>query len=175
MARRQPIRLALDQNFPTPILSAIAEYIVDVELIPIREIDARLSTLEDRELLIALKQLGYPGLVTNNYKMLKNPKELAAIIATKLTVFAIEGVGDDPIRATGAVLLDLPGALKRLDSRRAQVFWMRPRNPIPADPMELFERAAGHQNRDPADLLDEVGVGSRELARPVLESDNDGP
>ena len=169
MVRRQPIRLALDQNFPTPILRAIAEYIVDVELIPIREIDARLSTLEDRELLIALKQLGFPGLVTNNYKMLKNPKELAAIMATKLTVFAIEGVGDDPIRATGAVLLDLPGALKRLDSRRAQVFWMRPRNPIPADPAELFERAASHQNRDPEELLREVKVDRNELNRRVLQ------
>ena len=55
-------------------------------------------------------------MVANNSKMLKNPKELAAIVATKLTVFAIEGVGDDPIRATGALLLDLPGALKRMDS-----------------------------------------------------------
>ena len=168
MARRQPIRLALDQNFPTPILRALSEFIVDVELIPIREIDPRLSTLEDRALLIALKQLGYPGLVTNNYKMLKNPKELAAIIATKLTVFAIEGVGDDPIRATGALLLDLPGALKRMDTRKAQVFWMRPRNPVPADPIELFERAAEHQHRKPEELLHEVQVGRRELSRPVV-------
>jgi len=171
MVRRQPIRLALDQNFPTPILRAIAEYIVDVELIPIREIDARLSTLEDRELLIALKQLGYPGLVTNNYKMLKNPKELAAIMATKLTVFAIQGVGDDPIRATGALLLDLPGALKRIDTRKAQVFWMRPRNPTPADPSELLGRAASHQNRSFDDLLSEVRVGDLELSQPVLEAE----
>ncbi len=69
-------------------------------------------------IVVALHQLGVPGLVTSNYKMLKNPKELAAIVATKLTVFAIEGVGDDPIRATGALLLDRPGALKRMDSRK---------------------------------------------------------
>ncbi len=168
MARRQPIRLALDQNFPTPILRAIAEYIVDVELIPIREIDTRLSTFEDRELLIALRQLGYPGLVTNNYKMLKNPKELAAIIATKLTVFAIEGVGDDPIRATGAALLGLPGALKQMDTRKAQVFWVRPRNPMPANPVELFERAAEHQRRDASDLLKEVAVSALELRTSVF-------
>lgn len=89
--------------------------IVDVELVPLKNIDPRLSTLDDRDLIVALHQLGWRGLVTNNYKMLKNPKELAAIIRTRLTVFAIEGVGDDPIRATGAVLLDLPGALKRMD------------------------------------------------------------
>ncbi len=169
MPRRQPIRLALDQNFPTPILAALADFIVDIELIPLRKIDPRLSNLDDRTLVIALHQLGFPGLVTNNYKMLKNPKELAAIIATKLTVFAIEGVGDDPIRATGAVLLDLPGALKRLDSRKAQVFWMRPRNPTPEDPTALFQRAAEHQHRDQDDLLAELRVSKDELRRSVLE------
>ncbi len=115
-----------------------------------------------------MHQLGYPGLVTNNYKMLKNPQELAAIIATKITVFAIEGVGDDPIRATGALLLDLPGALKRMDTRKAQVFWMRPRSPRPEDPMDLFARAAAHQHRDPAEFLREVEVTSAELAADVL-------
>src|SRR6266540_3374757 len=109
--------------------------------------DSRRSTTA---LVIALHQLRYPGLVTNNYKMLKNPKELAAIIRTRVTVFAIEGVGDDPIRATGALLLDLPRALKRFDSRRSQVFWLRPRNPAPEDPMDLLARAAKHQHRTPA-------------------------
>lgn len=134
MAGRRPPRLALDHNFPTPFLRALDTYIVDVELITLRDIDARLPTLDDRQLVIALHQLGFPGLVTNNYKMLKNPKELAAIIATRLTVFAIEGVGDDPLRATGALLLDLPGALKKMDTRRPQVFWMKPRNPLPQNP-----------------------------------------
>jgi hypothetical protein len=160
---------ALDQNFPTAILAALAEFVVDIELIPLRGIDPRLSSLDDRTLVVALHQLGFPGLVTNNYKMLKNPKELAAIVATKLKVFAIEGVGDDPIRATGALLLDLPGALKRMDSRKAQVFWMRPRNPMPEDPMALFERAADHQHRDASALFAELAVSKGELRQPVLD------
>jgi hypothetical protein len=73
--RRRPLRLALDQNFPTPILNAVADYLVDIELVPLSRIDVRLSSLEDRQLVIALHQLGFPGMVTNNYKMLKNPKE----------------------------------------------------------------------------------------------------
>ena len=168
MAPRRPVRLALDQNFPTPILAALADFIVDIELIPLRKIDPRLSTLDDRTLVVALHQLGFPGLVTNNYKMLKNPKELAAIIATKLTVFAIEGVGNDPIRATGALLLDLPGALKRMDSRKAQVFSMRPRNPTPEDPTTLFRRAAEHQHRDSDDLLAELAVSKADLEARIL-------
>ena len=104
------MRLALDQNFPTPILAALAQFTVDIELVPLRRIYPRLSSLDDRTLVVALHQLGFPGLVTNNFKMLKNPKELAAIVATKLTVFAIEGVGDDPIRATGTLLTGPAGS-----------------------------------------------------------------
>lgn len=160
--------LALDQNFPEPILRCLDEYVVDVRLVPLRSIDARLPTLDDRELVIALHQLGWQGLVTNNYRMLKNPKELAAILKTKLTVFAVDRVGDDPIRATGAVLLDLPGALKRVQADRAQVFWMRPRNPQPQDPWELFTVVAGHQQREASDLYSDWQVTDDELARPVL-------
>jgi len=166
--RRRPVRLALDQNFPEPILNALGRFIPEAELVPLRKIDQRLPTLDDRALVIALHQLDYQGLVTNNYKMLKNPKELAAIIRTRVNVFAIAGVGDDPIRATGALLLDLPGALKRFDTRRSRIFWMRPRNPAPVDPMDLLARAAEHQHRTPADLLAEVEVSKEELRRPVL-------
>jgi PIN like domain len=172
--RRSPVadgsrtELALDQNFPEPVLRALAEYVVDIQLVPLRRIHARLPTLDDRQLVIALSQLGWTGLVTNNYRMLKNPKELAAILKTKLTVFAIEGVGDDPLRATGAVLLDLPGALRRVVPGRAQVFWMRPRNPMPDDPWALLARVAEHQHRTVEDLYDEVAVSDEELARPIV-------
>jgi hypothetical protein len=163
------VELALDQNFPEPILRNLDQFIADVQFVPLRDIDPRLPTLADRELLIALHQLGWTGLVTNNYRMLKNPRELAAILKTRVTVFAIEGVGDDPIRATGAVLLDLPGALRRVEPDRAQVFWMRPRNPTPEDPWALLQRAADHQHRSAADLYEEVKVSDEELQAAVLE------
>lgn len=163
------VELALDQNFPEPILRSLDQFIADVRLVSLREIDPRLPRLADRELLIALHQLGWIGLVTNNYRMLKNPRELAAILKTRVTVFAIEGVGDDPIRATGAVLLDLPGALRRVEPDRAQVFWMRPRNPTPEDPWALLQRAADHQHRSAADLYEEVKVSDEELQGAVLQ------
>ena len=60
----------------------------DIELLPLRTIDEALTQLDDRSLLIALKQLDFEGLVTLNYKMLRNPKELAAVLKTKLNIFA---------------------------------------------------------------------------------------
>lgn len=53
--------LALDQNFPEPILRCLDEYVVDVRLVPLRSIDPRLPTLGDRELVLALHQLGGQG------------------------------------------------------------------------------------------------------------------
>ena len=65
--------LPLDHNFPQPILETLEPWMGDIQLIPLRAIDHRLPELDDRRLLIALKQLGYGGLVTLNYKMLRNP------------------------------------------------------------------------------------------------------
>jgi hypothetical protein len=142
--------------------------VVDVRLLPLRRINPRLPDLDDRSLLIALHQLGYRWLITNNYRMLRNPKELAAILKTKLTVFAIERVGDDPLRATGAILLDLPVALKRVRADRAQVFWLRPRDPQPVEAWDLFRTAAERHHRNPEDLYEEVKVSGPELNADVL-------
>ncbi len=160
--------IPLDHNFPEPILSSLQEFITEVNLVPLRHIDERLPELDDRELVIALFQLGFPGFVTTNYKMLQNPRELAAVIATDIGVFAIEGVGHDPIRATGALLLDLPSAVRGMEAGREGVFWMRPRAPQPQDPNELFNRAAQRRNQSPKELYDEVRVTQKELDAPVL-------
>jgi hypothetical protein len=50
-----PRRLALDQNFPEPIVDGLADWLAsDAELVPIRRIDDRMATLDDWEVLLAL-------------------------------------------------------------------------------------------------------------------------
>lgn len=160
--------IPLDHNFPVPILDCLHEFIVDVNLLPLRRIDERLADLDDRQLVIALHQLGYPGFVTSNYKMLQNPRELAAVIATGLNVFAIEAVGHDPLRATGALLLDLPSAVRAMESGARGVFTFRPRKPQPQDPQKIFDRMAMRRSTSPKELLKEVVVSQNELTSPVL-------
>lgn len=103
MADQSRLRLALDHNFPTPILALLDRYLPDLDLVPVRTIDHRMPDLGDRELILALHQAGWPALVTSNYKMLRNPKELAAILRTKLTVVAVEGVGGEGHRCRADV------------------------------------------------------------------------
>lgn len=142
-----------------------------MKLVPLRKIRSDLTDMPDRRLLLALDRLGWVGLVTNNYKMMQNPYEIAGLLKTKLTLFVIEGVGHDPIRATGAVLLDLPGALKRRHRDRAEVFWMRPRNPEPRKPWDLFAAAAGRAHRNTRELYDELRVSDDEAAHANAEDD----
>jgi hypothetical protein len=81
----------------------------------LQQFDPRLTLLDDRPLIIACQQLGWHGLITNNYKVLYEPHEVAAIVvATPSIVVAAEGLGHDPLRAAGALLLGLPGLVQRL-------------------------------------------------------------
>lgn len=162
------IDLPLDHNFPVPLLNAISPFLTELKLIPIRQINSRLVVLEDRKLIIALHQLGYQGLVTSDYRMLKNPYELAAILKTSLSIFAIQGLGHDPIRAVGALLLDLPSVVRAIRSGRTGVFWLRPRVPQPQDPWELFTIAARRMDKSANELYAEVRVLDEELTTPVI-------
>jgi hypothetical protein len=81
---------ALDQNFPQPIVEALAQYIFEAELVPIAEIDERLATLDDWEVMLTLHHHERPwdGLITTDANMLVLTRELAVLMQTKLTLYA---------------------------------------------------------------------------------------
>ena len=80
----------------------------------------------------------------------------------------MEGVGHDPIRATGALLLDLQPAVNAIESGRTGVFWLRPRSPQPQDPWELFESAAKNHGEDASELYEQVKVSDSDLDTHIL-------
>jgi hypothetical protein len=163
------LRLALDQNFPTPLINAVRGYLpANLELRSLHEIDPRLSDLDDRPLIIGLHQLGWHGLITNNYKMLDVPTEIAAIVATKMIVVAIEGLGHDPLRAVGALLLELPGLSDRLRPRTSNVFRLAYRRRPPEDAWTYLQRAAERVGQQTDQLWRRVRVSGDELGNAVL-------
>lgn len=87
------LRLALDQNFPTPLIFAAKPWLGAIELRHTHEIDPRLSDLDDWELLIALRQHadGYAGMVTADGRMIEQAKELAVLQQTGLSLVVAEG------------------------------------------------------------------------------------
>jgi hypothetical protein len=164
------LRLVLDQNFPQPLLRDVRPWMpTDVEVSHLGQLDDRLRAVSDRQLLIGLMQLGYNGLITTNHKMLQVPEELAAIIATKAVVVATKSMGHDPIRAAGALLLELPGLPSRVRPRRANVFVLNYNRRQSEDPWEHLSEIAQRQGVSPTELHEQVRVSQLELDTPVLD------
>lgn len=166
--KAQRLRFALDQNFPPFVLDAAA-HLPDVDLQAISRIDPRAGELGDRELLIYLRQKGWHGLITNNYKMLWVPSEIAAVVKAKIALFAIQGLGDDPLRATGALMIHLPAVVKRVQLGQGQVFRVNPQTPQPEPAWRYFSGSAERRGKSPDELYASVKVTDEELATPVLD------
>src|SRR4051812_36910333 len=94
---------ALDQNFPNPIVSVLAEFQTDAELVRVDQIHERMAMLDDWELLLALHHHAQPwdGLITTDSSMLNQGRELAALIQTKLTLVVALEAGHNPVKASG--------------------------------------------------------------------------
>lgn len=167
MSASEPATVALDHNFPTPLLELLRDALPDVRLVAIRDIDVRLAEFDDDAMIVALHQLGYGCLVTTD-RMLHDAVTLVAIEQTRLTVGVIEGVGDDPIRAVGALLLDLLPVLRKHARSKPQIFRLRPRAPVPEPPGHYLDRVAEHRDTSPETLRDAHGRSFAELNRTLL-------
>jgi len=148
-----PVRFALDQNFPATILDSLGLGVPDAELVPLTSIDARLTEVDDSDLLRALHCIGgFDGLVTTDSSMLQLPFELAIIHQTKLTIVSVEESGHDPVRALGLLLTHLPGICKKSVKATGQAWRLRYAQKNHEDPWELLKRVAKHQGTDPNSL-----------------------
>jgi hypothetical protein len=107
-------------------------------------------------------------LITNNYKMLEVPTEIAAIVTTKMIIIAIEGLGHDPLRAVGALLLELPGLPDRLKPGTSNVFRLAYRRRPPEDAWTYLQRAADRVGLQANQLWRRVRVSGDELGNAVL-------
>jgi hypothetical protein len=169
-----PARLfALDQGFPLPIVSSLREWFeAEADMVPLSDVDVRLtSEVDDWEILLALHHHPDPwdGLITTDSGMLHLPRELAALMQTKLTLVDCLAVGHDPVRATGLLLTNLSSVCEQTRPDRAQVWALGGgRKRPPADPWDYFTRIAEHRNVSTGDLRQEAWLSPEELAADPL-------
>lgn len=165
-----PALFALDHNFPTPIVNALQESQFAADLVRIDQIDPRMALLDDWELLLALHQheRAWDGLITTDSSMLKLPRELAAIMQTKLTVVVAEGSGHDPVKATGLLFAHLGGISKSTDPNQAQVWTLRTTTKPAIDPWTLLQSVADHQNVSSSQLRKSVWLSAAQLKEDPL-------
>lgn len=165
-----PRLFALDHNFPQPIVSALADFQVEAKLVRIDAIDRRMADLDDWELLLALHNDEQPwdGMITTDSSMLNQPRELAALMQTKLTLVVADASGHDPLKASGLLFAYLAGICKRTDSETAQIWKLNAAERPALDPWGEFKRVAAHQHRNAQDLWAESQIDAATLARNPL-------
>ncbi len=148
----RPKRLfALDQNFPVPIVRALAESIPEAEMVPIRAIDERLPKFKDDwRVLLALYNHERPwdGLITTDSGMLRLSKELRVLEQTKLTLVVPLFTGHDPILATGLVLTHLPTICRTTDREIAQIWRLSAQSKAYEAPGVFLESIATKSGHD---------------------------
>jgi hypothetical protein len=161
---------ALDQNFPQPIVEALDEFIPEADLVPIAEVDARLSELDDWEVLLALHHDERPwdGMITNDAAILKLPKEMAVVRQTNLTLVVARAAGHDPLRATGLLLMHLSYIADATTRDEAQIWDLAAANRPARDPWEFIERIANHQSRGATAVWQEARLSAAELGNDPL-------
>jgi hypothetical protein len=161
---------ALDQNFPQPIVDALAEHIIEAELVPILRIDEKLATLEDWEVMVALHrdERAWDGLITTDANMLALPLELAILMQTKLTLVVTKESGHDPIKATGLLLAYLPGICQQTEPASAQIWTLRAVQRSADDPWEKMEQVARRQGTTASKLYAANRLSSEEIENDPL-------
>ena len=157
-------RFALDQNFPLPIVDVLARYIVEAELVALSAIDPALTRdTEDWQVLLALHKHAehWDGLITTDSGMLLLPKEMAVLCQTNLTLVVAEGVGHDPVKATGLVLAHLPGICEKTDPEVPQLWVLRAATQPHEKPWDRLRRRDAQQARREGALQGAQAPGKR--------------
>jgi hypothetical protein len=165
-----PRLFALDHNFPDPIVTALGAFQADAELVRIDAIDPRMPDLDDWELFLALHHDARPwdGLITTDSSMLRQGRELAALIQTRLTLIVAMEAGHNPVKASGLLFAHLGNICKRIDPTKPQVWRLQAVSRPHTDPWDFVSQLAEHNNRDAAAVWNENRLTPAELATDPL-------
>lgn len=147
------MRFLLDQNFPVPLIEAMRPFMPPgIELVRLAEEDRSLALLDDDQLILEASRRGFDGLVTTDYHMLDDPVTVAAMVATKITIVAIEAAGHDPLKASGALFLELPGLQSRLKPNESNVFYIVPRPTAPRPAWDFLSKIGQKMGKTATEL-----------------------
>lgn len=126
--------------------------------------------MDDWELLLALHhhEREWDGMISNDTGMLDQPRELAVLGYTHLTLVAPQAAGHDPIRSTGLVLANIEDIAERTTTKRPQIWKLNRRQHGGDHPDRYFEKLAKRRGEDPMDLRRESAPDLEILAKDPL-------
>jgi len=103
---------------------AIETYVLELELVSIREFDSDLTgrDVEDWQVILGLRHRGPEGFVTCDDSMLEVAQVVAVIEQTKFSIVTCREAGDDAVKASGMLLTHLPAVGLRHDDDKPLVW-----------------------------------------------------
>jgi hypothetical protein len=100
--------------------------------------------------------------------MLRQPRELAVLIQTRLTLVVALASGHDPVKASGLLFAYLAGICKRAEPDKPQVWQLNAADRAGEDAWNVLRRVADHQNRDATAVWNESRLDDPTLATDPL-------
>ncbi len=138
-----------------------------MELMYFEDLDPRLNHAYDWQVVVAVAALGIDGIITNDDNFPQEPRVLPALKATGLSLIVVESLGHHSVRATGALLLDLPGIAKRIRSSGPAMFRLRHKVPEPTPIADALAKRALRLGKTVPELLREEGIRPDERRDPL--------
>jgi hypothetical protein len=143
----------LDENFPWFV--AGFKWPPSVRVSRLRDVDPTLlGPSDDWQILLALHRRGdVDGFITNDAKMLLLPTEMVALMRTRLRLVITDGVGHEPIRATGLVMTYLEMIARQAADDRPHIFVLRPGPLRPVSPGAQIDKIALRESLPPNQVI----------------------
>ena len=116
------MHFVLDQNFPD--LALRIPWPPQIQISALRQVEPELTRdHEDWEILIALSKRGdIDGFITNDAKMLDQPRTMVALSKTRLVLIVTDESGHQPLRATALLMLHIEEVVKRIQARTGPAY-----------------------------------------------------
>lgn len=142
----------LDQNFPSAVVPL--PWPPTVKIGPLAAVAPNLiAGTEDWEIFIALDgHGGVDAFITNDANILNSPREMLVLSLTGLGVVVTAEVGDNPLKATGLLMVHLPEISHELGGR-ARTWRLRPTSKLSQRPVEHLVRIARLRNITVEELI----------------------
>lgn len=140
-----------DENFPFHIGNL--KWPPAVKISRLVNIAPSLQSVDDWQVINGLHRRGdIHGLITNDGRMLNLPREMVALSCSKLALIVTDGVGNDPIRATGLVMVHLQDVVKQL-SGYPQIFRLHPSQVKKQKVKDQIDKVAGQFNTKSSTMI----------------------
>lgn len=143
----------LDQNFP--IQTTGIGWPPGLQVVRLDSVDRALTEgAEDWEVILELQHRRlFDGFITNDRRILSSPREMIAHERTELALIATDGVGHDPLIATGLVMVHLSAiSLERSKHGGAMTYLLRPSGKRSLTPGRRLNEIAEHGNRSSREI-----------------------